>query len=410
MKKRILSVMLAVFTVTALTACGSENKNETTTTTAATTTAAVTTTTAAVTTEPVMTDGEYPYPLNNGMQFVQNLKMGWNLGNTFDASSGGYDDLSYEKAWCGVLTTEQMIKDVHAAGFETIRIPVTWHKHVDENFNINEEWLNRVHEVVDYAINDGMYVILDIHHDNEKGYLYPDEENEETSFNYVTKIWEQLAAEFISYDEHLIFEAMNEPRLKDTPNEWSDDMNNEDIKKAIKIIDRINQGFVDTVRATGGNNATRYLMVPGYCAKISAAKVMTIPKDIDGNENRIIVSVHAYEPYNFALNTGGTDRWREDKASSTSSIDNVMNAVYENFTSKGIPVIIGESGAMAKDNDEARIAWAKYYYSNARARGITCFWWDNHSFTSGETFGLYNRITGEFTPKELLDAIMSSVE
>lgn len=398
MKKRISTILLALLMLAATACNGSTPAAE----------AESTTTTAAEDyTEAPLGSENYAVVSNNGTQFVNRLKVGWSLGNTFDATSSG---LSAETSWCGIKTTEQMIKDIHAGGFETIRIPVSWHNHVDEDFNIDVDWINRVQEVVDYAINDGMYVVINIHHDNEKGYMYPDAENEETSLRYVTKIWEQVSAKFISYDEHLVFEGLNEPRLKGTNYEWSDDVNNEEIAASIKIIDRLNQAFVDTVRASGGNNATRYLMVPSYCAKAAATTAMTLPTDIDGNENRIIVSIHAYSPYQFALNTKGTDRWRADKSNCTSEIQTVMETAYNNFTSKGIPVIIGECGAMAKDNTEARIAWTEYYFGFARDCGITCFWWDNNARSSGETFCIYNRTTGEWEYPEIIDAIMRVCE
>ena len=130
---------------------------------------------------------QFRVPQNEAMAFVQDMKIGWNLGNTFDANFDSYngDEMRIESAWCGVKTTEKMIEAIHAAGFNTLRLPVSWHNHVDENFIINTPWLDRVQEVADWAIERGMYVIINIHHDNEKGYLYPTNEYYDTAEKYI---------------------------------------------------------------------------------------------------------------------------------------------------------------------------------------------------------------------------------
>lgn len=164
---------------------------------------------------------QYEIPQNEAMAFMQRMGVGWNLGNTFDAFHDGFrgDDLAMESIWVGVKTTREMIAAVREAGFGTIRIPVSWHNHVDENFLIREEWLARVQEVVDWALEEGLYVILNTHHDVGADFYYPNTENADVSRRYIRTIWEQLSARFAAYDERLIFESMNEPRLKDTEDE-----------------------------------------------------------------------------------------------------------------------------------------------------------------------------------------------
>lgn len=354
---------------------------------------------------------QYEIPDNEAMAFVKKMGIGWNLGNTFDANDdnwGSRDELMMEKAWVGVLTKPEMIQDVHAAGFNTLRLPVSWHNHVDkETFEISEKWLDRVQEVVDYAINDGMYVILNTHHDVYPEFYYPSNEHYETSSKYIKSIWTQLSERFKDYDEHLIFESMNEPRLKGHANEWSFSASNADCMEAADCINRLNQLFVDTVRASGGNNENRYLMVPGYAAAPENAlgDWFVLPKDTA--DNKIIVSVHAYTPYAFALQDGGTDTFEITNAAQTSEIIRFVSNLYKKFVVNGIPVVIGEYGARAKnDNLQSRVNYAAFYACVASSRNIPCVWWDNHGFKgSGELFGIYDRRALEFRYPEIVEAL-----
>ncbi len=358
------------------------------------------------------------FPSNDAMKFVNNLKLGWNLGNTFDAFNCYWlkNELDYESSWVGVKTTKAMIDAVKQKGFNSVRIPVSWHDHVSgTDYKISDAWLNRVQEVVDYCIDNNMYVIINIHHDNDKTYpafFYPDSTNLETSKKYITSIWKQIATKFADYDEHLIMEAMNEPRLIGHKNEWWIDPNNADCIDSIKCINQLNQVFVDTVRAAGGYNESRYLMCPGYCASPEGATNANfkLPTDKAGVENKIIVSAHAYTPYNFALqaNTeGGISTWSIKDTNSVNQTKGFMDTLYNKFTSKGIPVVIGEFGARNKDNLQARVEFASYYVAAARERGISCFWWDNNAFTgTGELFGLLNRASCQFEFTEIADGMV----
>jgi endoglucanase len=358
----------------------------------------------------------YTIPQNDAMKFVENLKLGWNLGNTFDANNDGRitDELVYEYTWCGVKTTKQMIDTLKQKGFNAIRIPVSWHNHVSgADFKISDAWLNRVQEVVNYCIDDGLYVILNIHHDIDKAYYYPSSTYLENSKKYMTSIWSQVASRFANYDNHLIFEGINEPRLVGHTNEWWIDINNADVVDSIKCINQLNQVFVNTVRATGSLNSSRYLMCPGYCASPDGAtnQYFTLPTDISGNVNKLIVSVHAYSPYNFALQAisdGGIDYWSVNDATSVSGITSFMDTLYNKYTSKGIPLVIGEFGARNKNNNlQARVEFSSYYIAAARAHGITCFWWDNNAFTgTGELFGLFNRSTYQIAYPDIMEGML----
>jgi endoglucanase len=360
---------------------------------------------------------QYNTPDNEGMKFVENMKIGWNLGNTFDAINCTWitNELEYETAWCGSYTTRGLIDTLKNSGFNAIRIPVSWHNHVSgENFKISEVWINRVQEVVNYCMDNNMYVILNIHHDVDKVYYYPSSTYLKNSKHYMTCIWKQIAAKFAEYDDHLIYESINEPRLTGHTNEWWIDPGNADCIDSIRCINELNQVFVDTVRATGGKNAVRYLMCPGYCASPDGAvnTNFKMPTDIIGNINKLILSVHAYTPYNFALEETGTNYWGVNDKSSVRNIVEFMDNLYNKYTSKGIPIVIGEFGARnKKDNLKSRVEFASYYIAAARARGISCIWWDNNAFTGeGELFGLINRSTYEYKYPEIVQGMMKYAE
>lgn len=351
-------------------------------------------------------------PDNEAMAFVKDMKIGWNLGNTFDATNdyNRGDDLKIESSWVGVKTTEEMIEAVHQAGFNTLRLPVSWHNHVDENFTINTPWLDRVQQVVDWAMARDMYVILNTHHDVYPQYYYPDEKNYETSEKYITTIWAQLAERFQDYDQHLIFEGMNEPRPVGTSQEWWFNQDDPYCQEVAGCINKLNQAFVDTVRASGGRNADRYLMVTPYCASPEAAlntEWFKLPQD--SAENKLIVSVHAYRPYDFALEMPGVDSYDPVKnAGQLSEIISFMNSLYKTYVVNGIPVVLGEYGAMEKnDNLQDRATFYAYYVATASSRNIPCVVWDNHVFKgNGERFGLLDRKTCTWPNQILVDAMM----
>lgn len=353
-------------------------------------------------------------PDNKALSFVKDMKIGWNLGNTFDAIDCKWltDELDYESGWCGIKTSEEMIRTVKEAGFNAVRIPVSWHNHVSgDDYIISEAWLGRVQQVVDYAIGNGMYVIINIHHDMSNKYVYTSSEHEKQSSSYVKHIWSQVAKRFADYDEHLIFESLNEPRMVGSKYEWWLDANDKSCKDAVASLNAINQVFVDTVRASGGNNKERYLLTPGYGASYGGALDPGFKLPTDKVNDKLIVSVHAYTPYNFALqDPGGTNRFDPKKAESVREIDYFMDELYNKFVSAGIPVLIGEFGARnKKDNLKDRIDYSAYYTAAAKARGITCFWWDNNAFTGdGELFGLFDRASLTWPYPEIVEALMKN--
>ncbi len=348
------------------------------------------------------------------LEFTAQINAGWNLGNTMDATGTG---LESERSWGNPTTTPEMVQALKDGGFNAIRIPTTWEKHMDENYNIDPAWMARVKEIVDYAYERDMYIILNMHHE-EWCQPYPDKQDAIAA--QLTAAWTQIAETFKGYDEHLIFEGMNEPRWKNTEWEWN---GGNDEGRA--VVNHLNKVFVDTVRATGGNNEHRFLMICPYAANCgeSALSALEIPDD-----PRVIVSVHAYIPYGFALATsGGTTRWMSDRPGCTAEIDTLADVLNRLFISKGIAVIIGETGAMVRQmqvdnpeytegselpekisvpNNEFRAYWAEYFFGKFSETGVPCFWWDNGAFYSGETFGLLRREACEWDAPEVVDAIM----
>jgi len=358
---------------------------------------------------------KFDLPDNEALHFVSNLKAGWNLGNTFDAYDDGNASLGLrlETYWCQAKTTQELFHALKTAGFNLVRIPVSWHNHlVDDEYTIDPAWMDRVKEVAQWAVDEGMYFIVNIHHDNSTQFFYPDDEHAEQSERYLTAIWKQIADSFAGFDEHCILESMNEPRLVGKNNEWGLD-GSPSANTAVNYINQWNQKFVDIVRGTGGNNATRYLAVPGYCASPNGvlSDLFTIPAD--PADNRIIISVHAYTPYAFALNTQSTDSTFDltESKDKKQEIALFMNSLYNKFVKNGTPVIIDEFGALQKKPDDlqARVNFAAYYIASASTRGMTCCWWDNHVFTgNGERFGIIDRVNVRWKYPDIALAILEN--
>lgn len=391
MKKKLLSVLIGGFFMAAgLWGCQQPEQPDTPEVTVEPTATPESTATPepTATPTPVLTIADI-----SSMELVAGMKIGWNLGNTLDAIGGM--GLMSETSWGNPKTKQEMIDGILDAGFNVIRIPVTWDGHFGAapDYKIHDIWLERVKEVVDYAYNKGAYVILNTHH--EEWYM-PTEENKEANGEQIAALWTQIATYFQEYDERLIFEGLNEPRKRGTSLEWTGDA------EARGVINYWEQIFVDTVRATGGNNTLRHLMITGYAASSAKENLAAIELPED---DKLIVSVHAYTPYNFALNTAGTSTW--DVSKDTWDIDSLMKNLDELFISKGIPVIIGEFGAMNKENEEERVEWARYYLTKAQEIGVPCVWWDNNAFSGeGEKFGLFDRRKLEYPYPELLKAMM----
>ncbi len=358
---------------------------------------------------------------------LEDMGLGWNLGNSLDATGGS--GLDTETSWSNPKTTQALIDKVKSLGFNTVRVPVSWGKHVSgDNYTIDSAWLARVKEVVDYCYKNDMYVILNIHHDTKSsesasgaGY-YPRSSAYSSSEKFVTSVWSQMAEYFKNYDYHLIFETLNEPRLIGTGYEWWFNKWNipSEVKDAIDCINKLNQKAVDTIRDTGSNNRGRLIMCPGYDASIDGATVsgFKLPTDISGNKNRIAVSVHAYSPYNFAMNIDTSNGATSTYSSYIKDeLKNLFSTLKSNFRDKGIPVVIGEFGSTDKNNTAERVKWATDYTALAKKNKIPCVLWDNNAFAvyngssivlNSEYHGYINRKNNTVTSpaKDVIEALM----
>lgn len=337
------------------------------------------------------TEEKITLPDNEAINFVNSMGAGWNLGNTFDASDCTWlsDEMDYESAWCGAKTTRELIKAVADEGFTTIRVPVSWHNHVDSSFNISEAWMKRVKEVVDWCVDEDMYVILNSHHDIEKGYYYPTNDEYKTSEKYVKSIWTQIGEEFKDYSEKLIFEVSNEPRAKGADYEWWFDVNSpsEQAAESIECVNKLNQAALDAIRATGGNNKSRYVMIPGYDSSTNGIITDGFKLPKDSVKNRLILTIHIY------TNKKGY-------------YINPIKKVYEKYIKNGIPVILGEynssEGSNSYTSESAEYLGGLVKY--ARERGITSVIWDNNA----KEFKLIDRATVKWVHKDVADAIVKN--
>lgn len=326
-------------------------------------------------------------------EITEAMQIGWNLGNTLDAypSKGGVPlescGLEAETCWGNPKTTPELIAAVKAKGFNTIRVPVTWFQHVDKSngYKIDEAWLARVKEIVDYCYEQDMYVILNLHHEEpyvNRSTLGADYEE---LTGYVSSLWKQIAETFKDYDQRLVFETMNEPRAKGTDHEWWGPT-----KEETDTINKINADALEVIRGTGDdNNDTRLVMMPGYCASSDTSMMSKI---VVPDDEYVAVSVHAYSPYNFTMNAEVKDHSTFTTAYAT-ELTSILDGIRKTFGDKDIPVVLGEFSASNFGNTEARVEWAKAYISQTKEMGIPCVLWDNNveKNNGGESHGYINR-------------------
>ena len=367
-------------------------------------------------------------------QVVNEIRMGWNLGNTLDAHDRNlirFDQgVESETSWGNVLTTEEIIKGLADRGFKTLRIPVTWHNHiVDENYTIDPEWMKRVKTIVDWGLKYGLYVILNVHHDNffysakddkpvtyAKGF-YPNLKNIKESEKFIYNIWSQIATAFnTGYDHHLIFEGLNEPRLTGTEFEWNFNKNEPICVEAAEVLNEYMRLIVKTIRETGGNNEKRFIMITPLAAGYQSAMESKVefPDDTkyNGFKKKLILSVHMYAPYNLALN--GDKAYTKFDQAGRDELKHNLASLYNKYVKGGIPVIIGEMGCVNKNNNEDRISWADYYVTIARRYHLSTVMWDNGisdiSLEGQEIFGEYDRAKLSWVNEDFIDAYIKGAE
>ena len=333
---------------------------------------------------------EDSYGFMTSEQIVENINVGWNLGNSLESYNTGKTGLSSETGWGNIKTTKEIIDGIKNAGFNAIRIPVTWGEHMDGN-TIQTEWLDRVQEVVDYAYDDGMYVIINVHHDD---YLWfkPQESEYDACKEKLCAIWEQISERFGNYGDRLLFEGMNEPRTVGSNNEWTGGTPEERA-----VVNKYAQDFVDTVRKSGGKNSERTLIVTTYgaSAENDALNDFVMPKG-----KNIILNLHYYAPWKFA--DGSSTVFGESEKNELSA---KFAQIKTKFIDNGISVIIDEFGCIAAADDAVRAEYFEYYISNAKMNGIKCFVWDNGVSVGKSSFGIVKRGSLQWN-ETILEGIM----
>ncbi len=316
-------------------------------------------------------------------QIVSDMGLGWNLGNTFDAyTTGQTANPSYvEQMWGNPTVSKELIQAVKAEGFKTIRVPVTWMNCMDSNGKIDTAFMSRVQEVVDYCINEGLYVILNVHHDGcENGWIRQADSSYDSVAAKYKYVWEQISATFAGYSDYLVFESMNEVGfnlagdLTLTGNPTNEDYN---------TLNKLNQLFVDTVRASGSNNAERHLLIAGYNTDtyMTVDNRFIVPTD---SANRCIVSVHYYSPPTFCVATSGSS-WGYASTWGTSAevaaMEEDLDKLKTRFVDAGVPVIIGEYGVLTESSNgkdqSSIVTYLKTLASEALERGMCPVLWDS---------------------------------
>lgn len=338
-------------------------------------------------------------------ELVSEMKIGWNLGDTLDVCAADRDgdgkvnetpadgESVDETLWGNVRTTPELFKELKDDGINAVRIPVTWRDHLGDepDYKIDKEWLERVHEVVDYALEQDMYVIINVHHDGggdpEFGAWI-----RSASWNYdefevkYTALWTQIAESFKDYPDKLIFESMNEVGFDDMPK-----------NEAYELLTQINQLFVDIVRESGGNNGQRHLLIAGYWTdtEMTCSQKYKLPEDRAG---RLMVSVHYYTPWEFCT-TNIQQSW--GSSGEVQRMKNDVRKLRDTFVDNGIPVIIGEYGTGTGNDTASRIYFAEMFTKLCADAGIPCFYWDNG--------GEFDRVEMEWRTDGLIEALNHAV-
>ncbi|MBQ9119825.1 MAG: glycoside hydrolase family 5 protein [Lachnospiraceae bacterium] len=304
----------------------------------------------------------------SAQEFVESMGIGWNLGNSLDSVDchSIFNELEYEMGWGNVRTKQKLIQMIKADGIDTIRIPVSWKNHVGAapDYKISEKWLNRVTEIVDWCVEEDMYIILNMHHEDE--WITTASTDYDAVMERYTAIWTQLAEHFGNYSNKLIFESMNEIGFDDLGTQ-----------KGCELLNKMNAEFVKLIRNSGKNNADRYLLLAGYWTDIDrSCEGIVMPED-----DKVILSVHYYSPAQFAIAEKGTS-WGYRETWGTEEdftyLKGQMEKLKTNFLDKGIPVIVGEYGCTRKDKDPAsRLLWLASVAEYCIDYGICPVLWDN---------------------------------
>lgn len=336
-------------------------------------------------------------------EIVDKIILGWNLGNTLESTNNAAkynaSPATFVTAWGNEEPTQEVFDAVKAAGFNAVRIPVTWYQKTyydaaTDTYVINPEWMAYVKKTVDYAYYSGLFVILNTHHEHWIETSEYTDETYATASKMMKDIWTQVAEAFADYDQGLIFEGLNEPRRVGASDEWSNGTAND-----WEYLNKLEKIFIDTVRGQGSvANKERLLMLTGYSAGATCLDAINAI-EIPANAGNVAISIHAYSPYEFCM-TGenpanfhfpGTSEWGRNYEADLNWMFSNLKRIAEE---KNVRFILGEYGSSDNNNPEDRARWATYYLSLAKDAGIPCFVWDNQgreNYSAGDRFGLLHR-------------------
>lgn len=335
----------------------------------------------------------------SSMELVKDMGLGWNLGDTLDVCQADRDgdgivnehvgegEKVDETLWGNPFATRELFTALKEDGISSVRIPVTWRDHIDDKGNIDKDWLDRVQEVVDYAYSQDMYVILNVHHDgggdpNFGAWIIEGaKNNKDATLKKYKNLWMQIAERFENYGDKLVFESMNEVGFDGL----SDD-------QSFGLLNEFNQEFVDLIRKSGGNNGKRHLLIAGYWTDIerSCKPLFKMPSD---PENRCILSVHYYTPWEFCT-TNIHSTWGTD--AEVKQMEDLYGKLKTTFIDNGVPVIVGEYAASGNDKASC-VLFIEKMTGLCKEYGIAPFYWDNG--------GQVDRNTYEWRTPEFLEAM-----
>jgi len=352
---------------------------------------------------------------SSAVQLAAKIKLGWNMGNSLEAIGG-------ETAWANPKATKALIDLVKANGFNAIRIPCSFDQYLANSTTakIKEEWLARVKEVVNYGVANDMYVIVNIHWDG--GWLENNcTEAAKSATNAKQKAyWEQIATHLRDFDEHLIFASANEPKVANATE--------------MAVLTTYHQTFIDAVRSTGGKNAYRTVVVQGPDTDIEKTNKLMLTLPSDKVANRMMMEVHYYTPYQFTLmdkdvdwgkmfyywgatNRSTTDTERNPTWGEEADLAKLFKSMKTQFVDKGIPVILGEFGAIRRSNLTgsnltlhlaSRAYYLKSVVQQAKANGMVPFYWDEGNIGSNG-FGIFNRFNTTVADTQALNGLLDGL-
>lgn len=340
-----------------------------------------------------------PVETLSASNYLQKMSPGLNLGNTLEA-------LPKETSWGNPATTDAYFKAVRAAGFRSVRIPLAWSQYADSTHKISPQWMAHVTDVARMATRAGLYAIVNVHWDG--GWMQPTDARKDAVNAKFAKFWTQIATNFRGFDDHLLFAGTNEVHVEGnygppTPENAA-------------VQNGFNQTFVDSVRATGGQNKTRFLVVQGYNTDIDHTIKFNAKLPRDTAKGRLMMEVHFYSPYNFTLNDK-SEIWQwgakatDPKATETWANEHYIDAQFGNvkraFVDKGVPLILGEYAAGLKPKYPGmrafRDEWDRYVTRSAYRHGLVPMYWD-----IGLEGGLFNRTTGARQDPDLIRTIVEA--